>query len=60
MWPGLLNKILRTKKMSEECSSIIVPIYKNKGDTQSCNNYKGIKLTSHIMNVWKRVIKQRL
>src|SRR4029450_2942072 len=38
----------------------LVPIYKNKGDVQSCNKYRGIKLMSHTMKLWERVIEQRL
>jgi len=37
-----------------------VPIYKNKGDIQSCTNYRGIKLMSHTMKLWERVIEHRL
>ena len=40
--------------------SILVPIYKNKGDIQSCTNYRGIKLMCHIMKLWERVIEQML
>ena len=49
MWLArLFNSILKTKKMPEDWrQSIIVPIYKNKGDAQDCNNYRGIKLMSH-------------
>ncbi|GKB13587.1 retrovirus-related pol polyprotein LINE-1 [Tanacetum coccineum] len=32
----------------------------NKGDAQACNNYKGIKLLSHTMKLWERVIERRL
>ena len=35
-------------------------IFKNKGDVQSCTNYRGIKLMSHTMNLWERVIEHRL
>ena len=38
----------------------MVPIYKNKGDVQNCENYRGIKLMSHTMKLWERVIEQRL
>ena len=38
----------------------MVPIYKNKGDIQSCTNYWGIKLMSHTMSLWERVIEHRL
>jgi uncharacterized Zn finger protein len=40
--------------------SILVPIFKNKGDIQNCTNYRGIKLMSHTMNLWERVIEHRL
>ena len=39
---------------------IVVPISKNKGDIQNCSNYKGIKLMSHTMKLWERVMKRRL
>ena len=41
-------------------SSVVIPIYKNKGDAQECENYRGIKLLSHIIKLWERVIDQRL
>ena len=37
-----------------------MPIFKEKGDAQDCNNYQGIKLMSHTMKVWERVTDQRL
>ena len=36
------------------------PMYKNKGDAQCCENYRGVKLMSHTMKVWKRIIEARL
>ena len=46
----LFNFIFRANKMPEEWRwSILVSIYKNKGDVQSCTNYRGIKLMSHTM-----------
>ena len=40
--------------------SVLIPIYKNKGDAQCCGNYRGIKLMSHTMKIWKRIIETRL
>jgi hypothetical protein len=38
----LFNFILRSNKMSDEWRrSILVSIFKNKGDVQSCTNYRG-------------------
>ena len=38
----LFNLIFRSNKMSEEWGrNILVPIFKNKGDVQSCTNYRG-------------------
>ena len=57
----MFNNIFRSNKMPEEWRrSILVPIYKNKRDIQSCTNYRGIKLMSHAMKLWERVIEQRL
>jgi hypothetical protein len=57
----LFNLIFRSNKMPEEWRrSILVPIFKNKGNVQSCTNYRGIKLMSHTMKLWERVIEHRL
>ena len=56
----LFNHIFRSNKMSDEWRSTLVPIFKNKGDIQSCTNYRGIKLMSHTMKLWERVIEHRL
>ena len=50
----LFNLIFRSNKMPEEWRrSILVPIFKNKGDVQSC-------LMRHTMKLWERVIEHRL
>ena len=40
--------------------SVVVPIYKNMGDIQNSTKYRGIKLMSHAMKLWERVIEQKL
>jgi hypothetical protein len=38
----LFNLIIQSNKMPDEWRwSILVPIFKNKGDVQSCTNYRG-------------------
>ncbi len=39
---------------------MLVPVFKNKGDVQSCSNYRGIKLLSDAMKIWERVVETRL
>jgi Reverse transcriptase (RNA-dependent DNA polymerase) len=57
----LFNTVFRSNKMSDDWRiSILVPIFKNKGDIQSCTNYRGIKLMNHTINLWERVIEHRL
>ena len=57
----LFNIIFRAGKMLETWRwSTMIPLYKNKGDIQSCNNYRGIKLLSHTMKIWERVVELRL
>ncbi|XP_019257880.1 PREDICTED: uncharacterized protein LOC109236117 [Nicotiana attenuata] len=58
---GLFNIIFKTKEMPEEWRrSTMIPLYKNKGDIQNCNNYRGIKLLSRTMKVWERVVEARV
>ncbi|KAE8679239.1 protein AIG1-like isoform X3 [Hibiscus syriacus] len=58
---NIFNIILETAKIPEELrESTVIPIYKNKGDPQRCGNYKDIKLLSHTMKLWERVIEARL
>jgi hypothetical protein len=56
----LFNRIFRSNKMPDEWRSSLVPIFKNKGDIQSCTNYRRINLMSHTMKLWARVIEHRL
>ena len=57
----LFNRLLMGERMPEEWRrSVPIPIYKSKGDAQCCGNYRGIKLMSHTMKVWERIIETRL
>ena len=57
----LFNRLLMGERMPEEWRrSVLIPIYKNKGDAQSCGNYRGIKLMSHTIKVWEIIIEARL
>ena len=54
----LFNRLLIGERMPEEWRRVVlIPIYKNKGDAQCCGNYRGIKLMSHTMKVWERIIE---
>ena len=56
----LFNRLLMGERMSEEWRSVLILINKNKGDAQCCGNYREIKLMSHTMKVWERIIEARL
>lgn len=48
----LFNVIMYTKKMpNQRRTSVVTPLYKNKGDIQNYANYKGTKLMSHTMKL---------
>lgn len=57
----LLNKIYEKEKIPDawRCSDV-VQIYKEKGDIQDCKNYRGIKLMSHTMKLYERIIERRV
>jgi hypothetical protein len=41
-------------------STLTVPVYKNKGDIQSCINYQKNKLMNHTTKLWERIIEHCL
>jgi hypothetical protein len=57
----LFNHIFRSNSMPDEWRrGTLVPIFKNKEEIQSCTNYRGIKLMSHTMKLWEKVIEHRM
>jgi len=53
----LFNKIVKEKSIPGEWKeSTTVPIWKNKGDSLSCNNYRPIRLLSHTLKIFERVV----
>ncbi len=61
MLQDLMQKIYEEEKMPNEWrDSVIVPIYKEKGDIQDCGNYRGIKLLSHTMKLWEKILESRI
>jgi len=38
-------------------SSMVLPIYKGRGDPMECGSYRGIKLLEHAMKVVERIFK---
>ena len=57
----VFRNIMGTEHMPDEWrASTLIPIFKNKGDIQDCGNYRGIKLTSHTLKLWERIVDQKL
>ena len=60
LW-DLMIKIEEEEHIPDEWrESVLVPIYKEKGDVQECQNYRGIKLLSHTMKIWERIVDKRV
>ena len=58
---GVLNEAMREGIPEEWRTRTITPmIYKQKGDPLECNNFRGIKLLSHTLELWERVVESRL
>ena len=56
----LFNRLLVCKQMPEEWRSVLISVYKNKGDAQCCGSYRGIKLMSYTIKICERIIETRL
>ena len=58
---NFFNRLQQGEKMPDEWRrSVLVPLYKGKGDIKECGNYREIKLMSHSMKLWERVIEARI
>ena len=58
---GALNKITDEENIPDiRRTSILIPIFKNKGDIIKCGNYRSIKLMCHSMKLYERVHVNRL
>jgi len=52
----LCNGIVKEGCISEDWKpSVVLPIYKVKGDPMECGSYRGIKLLEHAMKVVERI-----
>jgi hypothetical protein len=57
----LCNRVLAGEGMPEEWrDSVLVPLYKGKGDARECGAYRGVKLLEHCMKIVERVFERRL
>ena len=46
--------------LDEWKTSVIVPIFKGKGDLVSCGLYRGVKLLEHAMKIVERILERRI
>ena len=61
----LFNKILKEGCIPDDWTrSVLIPLYKGKGDPMECGSYRAIKLLEHAMKVFEsvldKIIRQRV
>ena len=57
----LCNSIVREGKIPNDWrKSLMVKVYKGKGDALECGSYRGIKLLDHVMKVLERVVEKKV
>jgi hypothetical protein len=57
----IANRVLDGEGIPEDWrQSVLVPLYKGKGDVRDCGAYRGVKLLEHAMKVVERVLLRRL
>jgi len=57
----LFNEVINTGAIPTDwCKSILVPLYKGKGDPLTCGSYRAIKLLEQAMKVFERVLERRI
>jgi len=57
----LCNGIVKEGCLPEDWkSSVVLPVYKGKGDPMQCGSYRGIKLLEYAMKVVERIFEDRI
>jgi len=57
----LCNGIVKEGCFPEDWkSSVVLPIYRGKGDPMECGSYRGIKLLEHAMKVVERIFEYKI
>ena len=57
----LCNEIVKEGSIPEDWkSSVVLPIYKGKGDPMERGSYRGIKMLEHAMKVVERIFEHRI
>ena len=57
----LCQSVLDGKTMPEDWkTSVMVPIYKGKGNVMNCSAYRGAKLLEHGMKIDEKVLEKRI
>jgi len=49
------DRILESRKRS-----VLIPLYKSKGDAKECSNYRSLKMLEHVMKILERVFVRRI
>ena len=58
---SLINMVIREGKVPEEWNeSFIISLYKGKGDSLECGNYRGLKLLEVLLKVLERILETRI
>ena len=57
----LCNGIVKEGSIPDDWkSSVVLPIYKGKGDPMECGSYRGIRLLEHAMKVVEKIFEHRI
>ena len=60
LWWNFANALDGKGMPDEWQTSVLVTIFKGKGDVRSCNTYRGVKLLEHAMKIVERVLERRI
>ena len=57
----IANRLIEGEGIPDDWrQSVLVPLYKGKGDVRDCGAYRGVKLLEHGMKIVERVLERRL